>query len=78
MSRELHRNWCAKFQWKGREPFYYGVVSVRVRGTMQEVEAEARKALAAGLLTHLPLNIEPPTLVDLIPGSMVFVPEEPE
>jgi repressor LexA len=70
---ENGRAWSAKCQWKGAaEPFWFGTVFVRLNAPHQEIEAEVK----ATIRTILPPDVRPPDIVELAPGTIVFMPED--
>jgi hypothetical protein len=64
------RAWCYAFQFPGKKEALCGTVFVRLRATNQEIEEECRKHWRG----IFPNNLECP-LVNLVPGSLVFVEE---
>ena len=73
MTGNAMRSWCAAYQWGGKAEFLVGTVLVRAAGSQQEVEAAVAAELTRALGTILPDEIVRPTLVRLIPGSIIFV-----
>lgn len=66
------RAWVAECKWKSaKEAFWFGTVYVRIGAPHHEIEA----AVFAALAFILPPLIDRPDIIELKPGSLVFLPE---
>lgn len=66
--QNLSRYWCALIQYPDLEPIYYGTVMAPLRAPDHEVEA----ALTSRIRLCLPDGWK---LINMVPGSIFFVPE---
>lgn len=72
MTPAVERTWCARCRYPGRQHFLVGTVGLAPDAPMHEVES----ALLAELARILPIGTPVPEIVQLLPGEIVFVPEE--
>lgn len=64
-----HRWYCARLQFPGLLPFYFGTVSVPLHaGTQDILDAVEKDALEV-----LPQGFK---IIDTMPGQLVWIPEE--
>lgn len=63
------RTWCAKIQFPGLKPLIFGTITCEASAKMHEVEAAVREEIRQ----HLPDGW---SLINLMPGQVLFVPEE--
>lgn len=71
------RPWCALVQWPGRKPFMVGTFFVE-EGTRsrEEILKLAEQQYAKEWGACIPVDVPLPDIIRLIPGTIIFVPEE--
>lgn len=72
MAREDGRAWCFEFQYEGKAPCFMGTAFVRLGAQHHEIEVACWKLWES----IFPADLRRPRLMKLIPGQIVFLPED--
>lgn len=77
MTGKKVRPWCALVQWPERKPFMVGTFFVE-EGTRsrEEILKLAEEQYKKEWGACIPVDVPLPNIIRLIPGTIVFVPEE--
>ncbi len=68
--------WCCTMQWPGREPFTFGTIVADKNEMIHEVEAMLKAEFLERIGKILPEGWPLPEIIELLPGSIIFVPHD--